>query len=142
MSKSLSDTIKEAKKEQNVTNEQLAAAGGVSVSTVSKFLSGVIAAPSVYMVGDICKLLGISLDEHFGIDVPNPHEEENIRLQARMDAGAASHEKMETLYLASLARKDKIIRWLTAAVVVLAFLSVGSYLLWDFTHTSWGFYRG
>lgn len=138
MSKSLSDTIKEAKKEQNVTNEQLAAAVGVSVSTVSKFLSGVIAAPSVYMVGDICKLLGISLDEHFGIDVPNPHTEENTELRAQMKAG----EKMETIYLASLARKDKIIRWLTAAVVVLAFLSVGSYLLWDFTHTSWGFYRG
>lgn len=142
MRKNLSDSIKAAKKEQNVTNEQLAEVAGVSVSAVSKFLAGVVSTPSVYMVGSICALLSISLDEYFGIDVPNVHEVENARLQARADAGDASHARMESFYLSSLTHKDKTIRWLTIAVVVLALLSVGSYLIWDFTHTSWGFYRG
>lgn len=142
MRKSLSDSIKAAKKEQNVTNEQLAEVAGVSVSAVSKFLAGVVSTPSVYMVGSICAHLHISLDEYFDIDVPNVHEVENARLQARADAGDASHARMESFYLSSLARKDKTIRWLTIAVVVLAFLSVGSYLVWDLTHTNWGFFRG
>ena len=142
MSKSLSDSIKEAKKEQNVTNEQLAEVAGVSVSAVSKFLAGVVSTPSVYMVGSICAYLHISLDELLGIDVPNVHDIENQQLHARMDAGAATHAKIESFYLSSLARKDKIIRWLVIAVVVLSFLSVGSYLVWDLTHTGWGLFRG
>lgn len=142
MDKSLADTIKEAKKEQNVTNEQLAEAAGVSVSAVSKFLAGVILTPSVYMVGSICAYLHISLDELLGIDVPNVHDIENQQLHARMDARAATHAKIESFYLSALTRKDKIIRWLVIAVVVLASISVGSYLVWDLTHTDWGIFRG
>ena len=142
MQESLSDIIKAEKLAQNVTVESLSAIADTSPSTISRFLAGTIQSPSVYMVGRMCALLSISLDEYFGIDVPNVHDEENARLQAQMNAGDASHARMESFYLSALTRKDKIIRWLVAAVVVLASLSVGSYLVWDLTHADWGFFRG
>lgn len=138
MQESLSDIIKAEKMAQNVTVERLSAIADTSPSTISRFLTGTIQSPSVYMVGRMCALLGISLDEYFGIDVPSAHEVENAKLQAKIDAGDAR----ESFYASALARKDKIIRWLVIAVVVLSVLSVGSYLVWDLTHTGWGLFRG
>ena len=138
MSKSISNSIRAQKEAQHVTSEQLAAVADMSLSAVNKLLAGETRAPSVYAVGRMCAYLHISLDEYFGIDVPSAHEKENVRLQAKIDAGNVR----ESFYASALARKDKIIRWLVAAVVALAFLSVGSYLVWDLTHTNWGFFRG
>lgn len=138
MQETLHDIIKAEKKAQNVTIERLSAAADISQSTISRLLSGAIQSPSVYAVGRMCALLHISLDEYFEIDVPNAHALENEALRAAAD----SHARMEDIWKAAIAKKDKVIRWLIVAVVALALLSVGSYLIWDFTHTDWGFYRG
>lgn len=138
MSKSISNSIRAEKEAQHVTSEQLAAVADMSISAVNKLLADETRAPSVYAVGRMCAYLHISLDEYFGIDVPSAHEVENAKLQAKIDAG----DVRESFYASALARKDKIIRWLVAAVVVLASLSVGSYLVWDLTHADWGFFRG
>lgn len=142
MSENLAEVIKEAKKAQHVTAEKLAAVADTSVSSINKFLAGETRSPSAYAVGRMCAYLHISLDEYFGIDVPNTHVLENEALRAKSEAEAESHAKMESVWKSAIARKDKIIHWLTAAVVLLAVLAVGSYLIWDFTHTEWGFYRG
>lgn len=138
MQETLHDIIKAEKKAQNVTIERLSAAADISQSTISRLLSGAIQSPSVYAVGRMCALLHISLDEYFEIDVPNAHALENEALRAAAD----SHARMEDIWKAAIAKKDKVIRWLIVTVVALALLSVGSYLIWDFTHTDWGFYRG
>lgn len=53
------------------TNQDVAENTDLSVGTVSQFFRGDIKNPSVYTVGPICREMGVSMDEYFGI----PHDE-------------------------------------------------------------------
>ena len=69
------------------------------MQTVKNFFSRVSKAPSVYTVAAICKVLGISLDEEFGISEHlTPTEEtlqaRNDELERHVDAKADTIEIM------------------------------------------------
>ena len=53
------------------TNQDVAENTDLSVGTVSQFFRGDIKNPSVYTVGPICREMGVSMDDYFGI----PHDE-------------------------------------------------------------------
>ena len=55
------------KEELKLTYHDISDASGVPLSTVQNFFSKLSKAPSIYTVAPICKALGISLDEIFGI---------------------------------------------------------------------------
>ena len=73
MKEKLSDLCRERKHTitPHKTNQDVAENTDLSVGTVSQFFRGDIKNPSVYTVGPICREMGVSMDEYFGI----PHDE-------------------------------------------------------------------
>lgn len=78
------------KKELGVSSQDIADRSGLSASTVRNFLSGGNKSPSMHTVVLICKTLGVSLDDYFGItneiDItgetaePKPENDEVVEL--------------------------------------------------------------
>lgn len=66
-----------------MTYQEISDVSGVPLSTVQNFFSKFSKSPSIYTVAPICKALGISLDEAFGISEHLTPTEET--LQARND---------------------------------------------------------
>lgn len=73
MKEKLSDLCRDQKQmiTPHKTNQDVAENTDLSVGTVSQFFRGDIKNPSVYTVGPICREMGVSMDEYFGI----PHDE-------------------------------------------------------------------
>ena len=76
MREKLSDLCREQKQTitPRKTNQDVAENTDLSVGTVSQFLRGDIKNPSVYTVGPICREMGVSMDEYFGIPPAEPAE--------------------------------------------------------------------
>lgn len=62
--------IRNAKDRSGMTLEELSEKSGVSFSTVSRLYAGTQADPRLYNSAAICKALGLSLDELFGLENP------------------------------------------------------------------------
>lgn len=82
------------------TNQDVAENTDLSVGTVSQFFRGDIKNPSVYTVGPICREMGVSMDEYFGIphDEPaepsDPPDAEKLRAEnAALRVQLAQHQK-------------------------------------------------
>ena len=102
MKEKLSDLCREQK--QTITpcktNQDVAENTDLSVGTVSQFFRGDIKNPSVYTVGPICREMGVSMDEYFGIphDEPaessEPPDAEKLRAEnAALRVQLAQHQK-------------------------------------------------
>jgi transcriptional regulator with XRE-family HTH domain len=95
----LSDLCREQKQtiSPRKTNQDVAENTDLSVGTVSQFLRGDIKNPSVYTVGPICREMGVSIDDYFGIphDEPaEPSDAEMLRAEnASLRAQLAQHQK-------------------------------------------------
>ena len=79
----IQEVCKSRKEELKLTYQEISDASGVPLSTVQNFFSKFSKSPSIYTVAPICKALGISLDESFGISEHFTPTEET--LQARND---------------------------------------------------------
>ena len=104
MKEKLSDLCREQKQKQTITprktNQDVAENTDLSVGTVSQFFRGDIKNPSVYTVGPICREMGVSMDEYFGIphDEPaepsEPPDAEKLRAEnAALRVQLAQHQK-------------------------------------------------
>lgn len=62
--------IRNAKDHSGMTLEELPEKSGVSFSTVSRLYAGTQADPRLYNSAAICKALGLSLNELFGLENP------------------------------------------------------------------------
>lgn len=127
------------KEELKLTYHDISDASGVPLSTVQNFFSKLSKAPSIYTVAPICKVLGISLDEVFGIaEHLTPTEEtlqaRNDELERHVDAKADTIEIM---------RRGVRIR---NGVVAIMFLIIVFLTVWcvyiDFHCIDYGFWRG
>ena len=91
--------VRAAKEEKHYTISDIIERSGVSASAVNKLLAGTQMEPKLYNSAALCKVLGLSLDELFGLTAPEgsarqAREEmhqlqmENVRLEAenRMEA--------------------------------------------------------
>lgn len=63
----IQDLCREKRAALNMTAQDIADASNVPLSTVNNFFANSSKAPSINTVGPICAVLGISLDEFFGI---------------------------------------------------------------------------
>ena len=79
----IQEVCKSRKEELKLTYQEISDDSGVPLSTVQNFFSKFSKSPSIYTVAPICKALGISLDEVFGISEHLTPTEET--LQARND---------------------------------------------------------
>lgn len=95
----IQELCKTRKENLKLTYQDISEASGVPLSTVQNFFSKFSKAPSIYTVAPICKALGISIDEIFGISEHlTPAEEtlqaRNDELERHVDAKADTIEIM------------------------------------------------
>lgn len=85
MSQELYEKCREIKETSNprITNQDLADATGKSERTVAQFLRGEIPNASCETVASICKELGVSVDEHYGITMSEPNPDEQLAKENR-----------------------------------------------------------
>lgn len=85
MSQELYEKCREIKETSNprITNQDLADATGKSERTVAQFLRGEIPNASCETVALICKEFGVSVDEHYGITMPEPNPDEQLAKENR-----------------------------------------------------------
>lgn len=82
MEKNLQEMCREARDRLNYTNQDIADGTGIPLSSVKNFFAATSKAPSAISAGLICKFLGISLDDFFGI-VPAENAEARLRRQLK-----------------------------------------------------------
>lgn len=96
----IQEMCRQKKDALGLTQQDVVDRTGVPAATVKNFFSSASKAPSVYTVGPICRLLGISLDEYFRItDHLTPTEEvlnaQNDTLSAKNDTLRAHRDELE-----------------------------------------------
>lgn len=105
--------VRAAKEEKHYTISDIIERSGVSASAVNKLLAGTQMEPKLYNSAAICKILGLSLDELFGLAAPEgsgrqAREEmhrlqlENVRLKAENRMWAERVDAQRPVILALL----------------------------------------
>ena len=136
---SIQERCQERKELLKLTHQDIADKANLPLQTVKNFFSRASKAPSVYTVAAICKVLGISLDEVFGISEHlTPTEEtlqaRNDELERHVDAKADTIEIMRR----GVRIRNGVILILFVAMVLLA-----AWCLYIDLHcTDYGFWRG
>lgn len=102
------------------TNQDIADESGLSVNAVGQFLRGETKSPSVDTVGPICAALGVSMDEHFGVEAPT---EDNMSEVERLQLRLESAERVNKIYEKEIRRKN-ILVWILAFIVLAALLAL------------------
>lgn len=122
-----------------LTHQDIADKAGLPLQTVKNFFSRASKSPSVYTVAAICRVLGISLDEVFGITEHLTTTEETLQarndeLERHVDAKADTIEIM---------RRGVRIR---NGVILILFIMVVLLAVWclyiDLHCADYGFWRG
>ena len=92
--------IRKAKDDSGMTVEELAEQSGASFSAVSRLYSGNQANPQLYNAAAMCKVLGLSLDELFGLqqpaESPSGLQEQNHKLEVEGARLAAANEVLRS----------------------------------------------
>lgn len=91
--------FRQAKDASHMTLEELASCSGVSYSAVSRLYAGSQSDPRLYNSAALCKVLGLSLDDLFGLaqpkESPKELQERNHKLEienARLAAAEKAHQ--------------------------------------------------
>lgn len=125
---------------------------GLSVNTVHNILSGKTHNPNIDTCAMIARGLGISLDFIAGlefaqkiVDDPTPTEQMPPIAQPPIVPTAAPglcphHDALVSLYERTIASKDRWIRSLFIIVILLSLFITGV-LIFDLTHSGWGYLR-
>ena len=105
--------VRAAKEEKHYTISDIIERSGVSASAVNKLLAGTQMEPKLYNSAALCKVLGLSLDELFGLTAPEGSARqarekmhqlqlENVRLEAENRMGAERVDAQRPVILALL----------------------------------------
>jgi transcriptional regulator with XRE-family HTH domain len=122
-----------------LTHQDIADKAGLPLQTVKNFFSRASKSPSVYTVAAICKVLGISIDEAFGITERLTPAEET--LQARNDE-LERHVDAKSDTIEIMRRGVRIRNGVIAIMfVIIALLTVWCVYI-DFHCIDYGFWRG
>ena len=149
-----------------ITNQEICDKTNISDSTLNNFFRGATKNPSVYLVGDICRALDVSLDEYFMlnsehlpsqdlIDKIHQLEEKSHELESENHAlkvqnveiagevenlkSEVSHQKEKADFLrAQLKTRRPVIYTLMCSCAVMAFTLL-IYLVLDFRVSDVGF---
>ena len=149
-----------------ITNQDICDRTNISESAVNNFFRGATKNPSVYLVGDICKALDVSLDEYFKLNseqAPDLVEKirvleeasnkleienhelkiQNVELSGELENAKSevSHQKEKADFLrAQLATRRPVIYTLLCVCVVMAFTLL-VYIILDANMPDVGFIR-
>ena len=133
--------FRKAKDASGMTLEELAERSGVSDSAVKRLYAGTQSDPKLYYSAALCKTLGLSLDEMFGLeqptDSPSELQERNHKLELENVRLTAANEAQR----AQIRSTHAICYLLAFFCAVLAF-SLIVYLVIDSQITDAGIIRG
>lgn len=130
--------LKQAKEEKHFTNQTLADESGVSHSAVARLLSGSTGDPKLYDVAAICRALGVSLDDLFGLEHPAmPDTEATERAHAAELITAELRTRAEMLEERS--KTQRTMMFVLACLVVVLSFALVVYLLLDLSIREEGF---
>lgn len=125
--------LREAKHKSMLTLQDIADGAGLSISVTRKMFSGEAVSPSVYNVAAICKLLGVSMDDMFGLSAPETDDNAALR-QELEHCRSALHGRVEQV--------NQLRRFVYVLVGVLGFtLVILAYIVIDALHPDWGLFR-
>lgn len=136
MKEKLSDLCRDQKQtiSPRKTNQEIAENADLSVGTVAQFFRGDIKNPSVYTVGPICREVGVSMDEYFGIE-----NADTDKPDAELEALRADNDALRAqlaLCKKSL-RMHRLVTLILLGIVVLCVIA----LLIDFSSPNIGWIR-
>lgn len=134
----LQDICREAKERKKKTNQDVADESNVNISTVNNFFSSASKSPSVYTVGPICAVLGVSLDKIFGIVPDGPGEEPTPSERELMERQLRVEREKQILLERSVKTLRRIVFGLLAVVAVIGMYAVTL----DICASKVGFFRG
>lgn len=123
MAKKLWELCREEKDHKRLTNQSVADASGISLNAVSQYLRGETKNASVYTVGPICKAIGVSLDDYFGI--------------ARDDESTDERQQMKMEYMEKTLRTYTRLVYLLGVIVLMAMIA----LILDLANPNIGWFR-
>lgn len=142
----IQDLCREKKAALRMTAQDIADQSGVPLSTVNNFFANASKSPSISTAGPICAVLGISMDEFFGITDKLTMSEEV--LSAKNDTLRAHKKELEK-HLVDNGKTMKIMmdgvhtrNRIIAALLVLLFLAILYGLYLDLSCVQVGFWRG
>ena len=122
--------IKEAKERQRLTNAQLVECSGVSASAVNKLLAGTQVEPKLYNTVAICKVLGLSLDQLFGLD-ENPGDTETLNAHLRELELENEHFKTVSSIQAEQIKETRATSIVLVALCTILAIALAAYLVID-----------
>lgn len=142
----IQDLCKDKKSALHMTAQDIADKSGVPLSTVNNFFANASKAPSINTAGPICAVLGISIDEFFGITDKLTMSEEvlsakNDTLRAHkkeLEKHLVDNDKTMKIMMDGVRTRNRII----AALLVLLFLAILYGLYLDLSCVQVGFWRG
>lgn len=148
--KTLREICKEAKVRQGITTQQLADETGISISTINNYFASASKAPSVYNAGDICAVLGVSLDRYFGIveNVPAEKQLEELKQSreseikaAKLEGNVESMKKTIDLQHKRIKSQQRVI-YITISALIIVMLLLAVYVFLDFRAKTTGMIIG
>ncbi len=135
----IQDLCREKRAALNMTAQDIADASNVPLSTINNFFANASKSPSINTVGPICAVLGISLDEFFGIGDHYTATEETLQAEkVGLEKHLSSKRQIITMMEQGVKTRNRII----AALLVLLFFSIFYALYLDFNCIQMGFWRG
>lgn len=134
----LQDICREAKERKKLTNQDVADKSDVNISTVNNFFSSASKSPSVYTVGPICAVLGVSLDRIFEIVPDEPGDELTPSERELMERQLKVEREKQALLERSVKTLRRIVFGLLAVIAVVAVYAVTL----DVCTSTVGFFRG
>lgn len=134
----IQEVCKSRKEELKLTYQEISDASGVPLSTVQNFFSKFSKSPSIYTVAPICKALGISLDEVFGVSEHLTPTEET--LQARNDE-LERHVDVKADMIEIMRRGVRIRNGVILILLIIVLLLAAWCLYIDMHCAKYGFWR-
>ena len=135
----IQDLCREKRVALHMTAQDIADASNVPLSTVNNFFANASKSPSINTAGPICAVLGISIDEFYGIgDHYTATEETLLAEKDGLEKNLSSNRQLITMMEKGVKTRNRII----AALLVLLFLSTAYAVYLDFNCIQIGFWRG
>lgn len=143
MVQKLQEKCREARDRLGYTNQDIADATGIPLSSVKNFFAATSKVPGLVYAGLICKFLGVSIDECLGI-VPAVSAEAQLRAQIQEDHMRSENQRLTEV---NVLRKE-LDKSRLSTILVLAFLcavlsvTLIFYIVVDFHIKDAGLIRG
>ena len=142
----LQEICAEKREKLGITYQQIADQSDLPLSTVKKYFSADSKTPAITTAGPICKVLGVSIDDFFGItdkltmseEVLSAKNDTLLAHKKELEKHLVDNDKTMKIMMDGVRTRNRII----AALLVLLCLVAMYALYLDFHCVQLGFWRG